>query len=536
MRNTRRDAAQTRSRDGCATGGPAFEPGFFLITLAGWSKQNPLVAIVRRPYVQFMSKSGNNTRRKFIQTGAGGMAGVFALGVGESQAEGSKKPPRKPDLSRGEVLSTSGVVSGDRQWLAENARQVPVAGQSDVLVCGGGPAGIGAALAAARAGASVQLLEAAGCLGGVWTAGLLTKILDSENKTGIMAELLREFASRGSGVARDTKGTVYDPEIAKLALEELCVAAGVRIQLHTRLAGAIKDSSNRLTAVVTESKSGRQAWLAERFVDCSGDGDLAAQAGCGFDVGYGGDCECQPMSMLALLTGVDPDAIRPFIRETGSAAKRRLLQLMEDHGMKPSYRAPTLRHLHSGIYSIMTNHEYGVPACDAGAITEATIRARKEIHDLVAGMRKLGGPWKELSVVATAEQIGVREGRRIRGRYEVTAQDVADGLRHEEAVCRTKFPIDVHALNKAGNKEIDRNFKSGGMKPYDIPYPALVAADVAGLLMAGRCISGDFIAHSSYRVTGNSVPMGEAAGLAAAVSVKRKALPHELKWSEIKRG
>jgi hypothetical protein len=204
--------------------------------------------------------------------------------------------------------------------------------------------------------------------------------------------------------------------------------------------------------------------------------------------------------------------------------------------MKPSYRAPTLRHLHSGIYSIMTNHEYGVPACDAGAITEATIRARKEIHDLVAGMRKLGGPWKELSVVATAEQIGVREGRRLRGRYEVTAQDVADGLRHEEAVCRTKFPIDVHALNKAGNKEIDRNFKSGGMKPYDIPYPALVAADVDGLLMAGRCISGDFIAHSSYRVTGNSVPMGEAAGLAAAVSVKRKALPHELKWSEIKRG
>ncbi len=483
-----------------------------------------------------MSETRSNSRRKFIQTGAGGVAGVVAFGGAALDARAQEQAPSVPDLSRGEALPTSGAVSVDGRWLSENARQVPVAGRSDVLVCGGGPAGVGAALAAARAGASVQLLEAAGCLGGVWTAGLLTKILDSENKSGIMAEMLKALSSRGSEIARKTKGTVYDPEVAKLALEELCVEAGVRIQIHTRLVGAIKDSGNKLAAVVTESKSGRQAWLAERFVDCSGDGDLAAQAGCKFDVGYGKDCECQPMSMLALLTGVDPDAIRPYIRETGSEAKRRLLKLMEDHGLKPSYRAPTLRHLHSGIYSIMTNHEYGVPACDAGAITEATIRARKEIHELVKGMRKLGGPWKDLSVVATAEQIGVREGRRIRGRYHVTAQDVAAGLRHEEAVCRTKFPIDVHALNKVGNKEIDRNFKTGGMKPYDIPYPALVAADVDGLLMAGRCISGDFVAHSSYRVTGNSVPMGEAAGLAAAVSVKRKALPHELNWSEIKGG
>tara|TARA_B100000676_G_C17883173_1_gene735047 strand:- start:294 stop:1016 length:723 start_codon:yes stop_codon:yes gene_type:complete len=240
--------------------------------------------------------------------------------------------------------------------------------------------------------------------------------------------------------------------------------------------------------------------------------------------------------MLALLTGVDPDAIGPFIRESGSIAKRKLLKLMEDNGISPSYRAPTLRHLHSGIYSIMTNHEYGVSAFDAGAITEATLRARKEIHEIVEGMRKLGGAWKDLSVVATAEQIGVREGRRIRGRYEITAEDVGKGLRHEEAVCRTRFPIDVHALNKLGNKEVDRNFKSGGHKPYDIPYPSLVAADVEGLLMAGRCISGDFVAHSSYRVTGNSVPMGEAAGLAAAKSIKKGRMPHRLKWQEIVEG
>lgn len=480
-----------------------------------------------------MSAPHRSSRRSFLHATTGGLLVSASLTTPDAQAD-QAKGERIANPVAGDVRRTSGRLSADGGILMEAQREIPVAGNSQVLVCGGGPAGIAAALAAARAGASVQLIEVAGCLGGVWTTGLLTKILDSENKSGIMDELLREFSARGSAIAKKSKGTVYDPEIAKLVLEEMCVSAGVKIQLHTRLVGAVTNHSRRIVAVVTESKSGRQAWRADRFVDCSGDGDLAAHAGCRFDVGIGKNCECQPMSMLALLTGVDPDAVRPFIRETGSVAKRRLLELMESNGVNPTYRAPTLRHLHSGIYSIMTNHEYGVSAFDAGAITEATLRARREIHDIVNGMRKLGGDWKDLAVVATAEQIGVREGRRIRGRYEITAQDVAQGLRHDEAVCRAKFSIDVHALNAHGNKQINQDFKTGGQKPYDIPYPALVAADVDGLLMAGRCISGDFIAHSSYRVTGNSVPMGEAAGLAAAVSVRKGKLPHELTWQQIR--
>lgn len=476
----------------------------------------------------------DTSRREFLQATAGGLLVSASFAAPETTAAEGVAHTRVANPVSGDVLQTHGQLSLDGRQFVESQRTVPVAGKTDVLVCGGGPAGIGAALAAARSGAAVQLIDVAGCLGGVWTVGLLTKILDSENKTGIMAELLKEFSSRGSTVATQSKGTVYDPEVAKLVLEELCVDAGVKIRLHTRLVGAVTDQNKRVVAVLTESKSGREAWLADRFVDCSGDGDLAAHAGCRFDVGVGTDCTCQPMSMLALLTGVDPEAIQPFIRETGSEAKRRLLKLMEDNGMKPSYRAPTLRHLHSGIYSIMTNHEYGVSAFDADAITEATIRARREIHEIVAGLRQLGEPWQNLSVVATAEQIGVREGRRIRGRFAITAEDLAKGLSHEQAVCRAKFPIDVHALNTHGSKEINRDFKKGGLKPYDIPYPALIAADVDGLLMAGRCISGDFIAHSSYRVTGNAVPMGEAAGLAAAVSVQKNVMPHELDWRDIK--
>ncbi len=474
------------------------------------------------------------SRRQFIKVAAGGVIISSSLASPDTVLAEANEQTRVANPVSGDVLRTQGRLSDDGLKIVESQREIQVAGKTEVLVCGGGPAGIGAALAAARAGASVQLIEVAGCLGGVWTAGLLTKILDAENKSGIMKELLQRFAKQGSNVARSTNGTVYDPEIAKLVLEELCVDAGIKIRLHTRLVGTVLDKNRRVIAILTESKSGREAWLAERFVDCSGDGDLAAHAGCQFDVGVGTDCSCQPMSMLALLTGVEPDAIKPYIRETGSVAKRNLLQLMEENGIKPSYRAPTLRHLHSGIYSLMTNHEYGVSAFDADAITEATINARREVHEIINGLRLLGSVWKDLSVVATAEQIGVREGRRIRGRYLLTADDLANGLRHEEAVCRANFPIDVHALDESGNKEISRKFKAKGKQPYDIPYPSLVAADVDGLLMAGRCISGDFIAHSSYRVTGNSVPMGEAAGLAAAVSVKKSVMPHELKWGEIK--
>lgn len=472
-------------------------------------------------------------RRDFLKTMAAGAAIGPAARLAADETSTAGAAAQVPGRAIGDVLQSAGSLDATSANLLEEARAIPVAGRSQVLVCGGGPAGIAAALAAARAGADVRLIEVAGCLGGVWTAGLLTKILDSSNKSGIMAELLRLFADRGSSVARDTRGTVYDPEIAKLVLEELLTAARVKLLLHTRVVGAIKDRSNRLACLLTESKSGRQAWVADCFVDCTGDGDVAAQAGCQFDVGIGADCACQPMSMLALLTGVDPDSIRDFIRETGSVAKRRLLTLMEDSGISPSYRAPTLRYLHSGIYSIMTNHEYGVSAFDTEAITAATIRARREIHDIVAGLRKRGGVWKDLAIVATAEQIGVREGRRIRGRYTVTATDLAQGLRHDEAVCRATFPIDVHALSTAGNKEVDHTFRDGGLKPYDIPYPALIAADVDGLLLAGRCISGDFIAHSSYRVTGNAVAMGDAAGRAAATSVKTGALPHELTWKQV---
>ncbi len=172
---------------------------------------------------------------------------------------------------------------------------------------------------------------------------------------------------------------------------------------------------------------------------------------------------------------------------------------------------------------------------DAGQVTEATMRARAEVGKIVRALRASGGAWKHLRLVATAPQIGVREGRRLHGLYRVCEDDLHTGKRHPDAVCRVTFGIDVHSTDPRNGQSVE---SSGGKPslPYDIPYRALVARDVEGLLMAGRCISGDFIAHSSYRVTGNAVAMGEAAGTAAAAAVRGKTLPSLLRWESVRDG
>jgi hypothetical protein len=421
----------------------------------------------------------------------------------------------------------------------EPARDLPLTDDAEVIVCGAGPAGVSAAITAARAGAAVRLFEWRGCLGGIWTAGLLGYFLDFD-KPGFAKELREKLDTRDARAnSKSTSRFCYDPEALKLLLEELCLEAGVKFQYHTRVAAAFKEG-RRLSTIVTESKSGRQAWRAPVFIDTTGDGDLGFQAGCGFEIGMSEDCPCQPMSLNALLVVRDAEALREFIRfgqprpgeNSDQEKKLRLRDLLISTGHFPSYSNPTMWHVRENLVFAMMNHEYGIKAWDAAAITAATVRARAEMNRMVAGLRSLGGPWAGIQIVATAEQIGVRDGRRVKGRYTVLQNDLAQGARHEDAVARVTFGIDVHALSAEANKVHAIMPKKISMKPYDIPLRALIAKDVDGLMMAGRCISGDFIAHSSYRVTGNAVAMGEAAGVTAALAALSQRLPHEVAWSE----
>lgn len=164
---------------------------------------------------------------------------------------------------------------------------------------------------------------------------------------------------------------------------------------------------------------------------------------------------------------------------------------------------------------------------------DVTLRARGEIHQIVRGLHKLGGYWDGLQVAATPEQIGIRDGRRIRGRYIMTSEDLINGATQNDAVVSATFSVDIHPLTADDNKKAAYHNAGVKTKPYDIPLRALIARDVDGLMMAGRCISGDFIAHASYRVTGNAVAMGEAAGATAAVGAKNKPAPHDVPWNEV---
>ncbi len=445
--------------------------------------------------------------------------------------------------SAGLLLASGGLArgvapTGSANTFSEPAQSLKLVDDVDVIVCGAGPAGVAAAISAARTGASVRLFEAHGCLGGIWTAGLLGYLIDFD-KPGFTRELVRKLRERDAHRGKGQTGLTYEPEEMKVLLEELCKAAGIKIQLHTRVAAAYRDGG-RLRTIVTESKAGRQAWRAKVFIDTTGDGDLGAQSGCEWEIGQAADCPCQPMSMTAMLVVKDAKELAHCIHPSGTghgkdngATKRAFLAEIRRAGFDPSYGMPTMFPVRDNLVLVMINHEYGIKPFDIERVTEATLRARAEIHGIVHGLRKLGGPWEGIQIAATPEQIGIRDGRRIRGRYTVKAEDLVKGARHVDSVVRPTFTVDIHALSLEANKKAA--YSNGGvrMKPYDIPLRALIARDVDGLMMAGRCISGDFISHASYRVTGNAVAMGEAAGVTSALAASGRVMPHEVEWKQV---
>ena len=313
----------------------------------------------------------------------------------------------------------------------------------------------------------------------------------------------------------------------KVLLEELAVEAGIQLQYFTQLTSA-HVIGRHIDHIITHSKSGMQRWRAKTYIDCTGDGDLGAFAKCSYSAGHPETGKCQPLSMCALVTGIYGPEVEEFICGSIKAPKLRLLQAIRDGGHEPSYQPPVMMRIHDGLFNIIPNHEYGVPCDDAAAITKATISGRKEVFDTVAALRSLGGPWKDIRVVATAEQIGIREGRRIHGVSEITTDDLLNGSHPQDSIGTCCFNFDVHSTDKNNSKGFEN--PTTPAKAYGMPLGSLIAKDRDNLLMAGRCISGDFLAHSSYRVTGDSTIMGEAAGVCAALSVRDKCAPAEVPW------
>lgn len=383
----------------------------------------------------------------------------------------------------------------------------------DVVVAGGGPAGVSAACAAARSGARVMLLELQGALGGIWTSGLLGCVLDF-GRSRTAKEIIVRLDALGARHAKEDADFPYEPEYMKYVLEGMCAASGVEFQLHTMVTGA-EVSGRMIRTVETHSKSGLERWQAKVFVDATGDGDLAALAGCGFDLGSRDGFD-QPASLDAILAVRDAAALAPYTLYSGrdwASATGAFRDELLRAGIKPSYGMPTLYRVHDHLLVMMANHEYHVRLDDAAAVTAATVRARRENIEMVAALARLGGPWSGVRVVATAEQLGHRTARRIHGRYTVNREDVIAGRYFEDGVADCRFPVDIHAEDVDAAAVSNVSVKA---KPFQIPLRALMAKDVDNLFLSGRCISGDYVSHAAYRVTGPAVATGEAAGRAAA--------------------
>jgi len=423
--------------------------------------------------------------------------------------------------------------------IREPERDVPVVGEVDVLVVGGGPAGVCASVAAARAGARTALVERHGFLGGMWTAGLVIT-LGGYNSwlrpyprcvEGVAGDWLRAAASRGG--AENSSGWVLnsDPEAMKRAADELVEGAGVRLLLHTWVARPLTEAGRTL-GVFVENVDGRGAILATVTVDCTGNGDVMARAG----ARWASSPALQPMTVPFFIGPVgagagsdpggpvhipigpepglleEPDLSRFASRRQGIACDRKAMGEAHARGEIPAYGGPWFGGMDPDRAWVNTTRISG-DATDAAALTAAEVRGREEARALAGYFRGRVPELASSRLLQTGAQVGIRETRRLVGAQELTGDDIRRGVHTSGGVAVGCWPVDVHPAS--GTAGVHALYVP---RPYGIPYGCLVPAETDGLLVAGRCLSADREGLGSARVGATCAAMGQAAGVAAAIA------------------
>ncbi len=404
---------------------------------------------------------------------------------------------------------------------------LPVVRSTDVVVVGGGPGGIGAAVAAARRGARTLLVERFGILGGMATVGevhpFMMNHVDGRPLDGpVYVEWLEKMNERRP---REKAKTLYiDKDTAALAAEELCLEAGAELLYHHHVFDVLKDG-NRITHVVLFSKSGLTAVEGKVFVDCTGDGDLAVAAGCSYEQG-GPTGHCQPMTLCFKLGGVDrrrmPD------RETINRA----FEKAKSEGRIRSHRENVLFFewleddvIHFNSTRIL--HKDGTCGTD---LSEAEIEGRREMKELYEWLRSDIPGFENAFIRSMACHVGVRETRRIMGMDYIDRRAFEECRKFPDGIARARYPIDIHNPDGEGTEIV--HLPEGEW--YEIPYGCIVARDVENLLVGGRPISVDHAVHSSMRVMPIACSVGQAAGLAAALAAERGVRPRDLDGKEVR--
>ncbi len=392
---------------------------------------------------------------------------------------------------------------------------VPVVHEADVVIVGGGPAGVCAAVAAAEEGADTLLVERYGFLGGMATAGLVNPFMpyragSEQVNAGAFQRMIDWFEELGGWSHRSNAPTAFDPEVAKLALDLMVQQAGVRLLLHSYLVGA-ESAGGRVQKVVTAGKSGLQGIAGMVFIDASGDADLAALAGARYELGRPEDGFCQPMTMNFRMAGVDEDRLpsRETITELFLAAKAR------GEIDNPRENCLWFFTTRPGEIHFNTTRVVKLDATRTEDMTAAELEGRKQVREMVRFLTTRVAGFEHAHLSALPTQIGIRESRRVVGDYVLTTGDVLSARKFPDGIARGAYPVDIH--NPAGTGTVIQHLPPG--EAYDIPYRCLCPVGFDNLLVAGRPISSDHGAHSSHRVMPIAACNGEAAGVAAALCV-----------------
>ena len=423
--------------------------------------------------------------------------------------------------------------------IEEPARRVPLYGEYEVAVLGGGPAGIAAAVAAARAGRRTLLIERYGFLGGMGTAAGVT------NFCGLHANVHGEMHRVVQGIASDLLARIdrlgglnaphlilgkilaqaYDTAAYKIAADDLLASHQVDVLFHALGASAVMQDERRIAALMVETKAGRQAVAAELFIDCSGDGDLAAWAGAPFEVGDNAGSMLYP-SMMFRLNGIDP--------ERAGEAWRTIPALMEQAEASGTHRFPRkaaiVRPQRSPVEwrvnftQLARKDGTAINGLEPDDLTRGEIDGRRQAIEAFNFLRTVPG-FENSYIVDLPPQLGIRETRRVIGGYMLSGDDVLGCAAFEDSIGVNGWPIESHVAG-------DVIFKfppipqSRGFN--ELPYRMLVPATIDNLLMAGRCASMTHDGQSAARVSGACFAMGEAAGTAAALALSGNTLPRDI--------
>lgn len=427
-------------------------------------------------------------------------------------------------------------------------QDVPIVDEADVIVFGGGPAGLGAAVAAGRNGADTLLVERYGFLGGNATASLVGPFMTSFSHdgsrqiiAGVFDELVRRMAEHQAAIhPSDVRAgssysgfrhfghdhvTPFDPEVMKMESLGLVSDSGARVRLHTSFVDVLPQPDGTWLAI-TFGKGGLKALRAHTLVDSTADADVASTAGVETEVGRKKDGLTQPMTLFFRVANIDGNAVRKYLEEHPEEGEKPFSTLVEAAREKGEfdiprdkigiYETPT-----PGVWRVNTTRMQQLSGLDPAELTKAEIEGRRQVQQLMRFFRTCLPGFEDAALIDTAAQVGVRETRRIVGEYVLTDEDVLSGRSFADTIAWNAYPMDIHSPTSAGGGATFAIDRAAELPDHhEIPYGCLLPEQVDGVVVAGRCISASHEALGAVRVMPASFAMGQAAGTAAALSLK----------------